>query len=322
MSGATQAITHPVLACAQQIATALSEVAEVDPLYMSPADQAAALRLVQRDLNRLEELQLRLLAAADEMTAADGARDPAGWIAHHTRLDRADARRRQRLARALGTRWRRLGEALRDGDLTCEQAQVITRALDDLPTDLDPTMLEQAEKHLIAAAGDHDPRGLRILGRKILEVIAPEIADEHEAKALADQERQARKKTWIRFRNAGDGTTYVRGRLPTPIADRLRAYLDAFASPRRPANRRTGSTGSTSSTGSTGSTGASDQTGCTVGAERTDGAPTNPDRSPYDVRVGRALCSLLEHWDPARLPIHGGAATTVMVTIDLESLRR
>jgi hypothetical protein len=40
------------------------------------------------------------------------------------------------------------------------------------------------------------------------------------------------------------------------------------------------------------------------------------------VRLGRAFCSLLEHWDPNRLPIHGGAATTVMITIDLDQLRR
>jgi hypothetical protein len=39
------------------------------------------------------------------------------------------------------------------------------------------------------------------------------------------------------------------------------------------------------------------------------------------VRLGRAFCSLLEHWDPHRLPIHGGAATTIMVTLDLDALR-
>ena len=38
------------------------------------------------------------------------------------------------------------------------------------------------------------------------------------------------------------------------------------------------------------------------------------------MRLGSAFASFLEHLDPQRLPIHGGDATTVMVTIDLPSL--
>jgi hypothetical protein len=38
------------------------------------------------------------------------------------------------------------------------------------------------------------------------------------------------------------------------------------------------------------------------------------------MRLGSAFVSFLEHVDPHRLPIHGGDATTVMVTIDQESL--
>ena len=36
--------------------------------------------------------------------------------------------------------------------------------------------------------------------------------------------------------------------------------------------------------------------------------------------MGQAFCTLLEHLDPAKLPDHGGDATTIMVTIPLESL--
>ena len=41
---------------------------------------------------------------------------------------------------------------------------------------------------------------------------------------------------------------------------------------------------------------------------------------PYPVRLGHAFCDLLEHLDPTRLPVHGGTATTVVVTIDLDTL--
>jgi hypothetical protein len=275
------------------------------------------------------------------MAAADGARDPAAWIAHHTRLERRDARRRQKLAQALRSRWRRLAEACADGLVTTEQAQVIAAALDDLPCDLDPVLREQAEKHLIGLAVEHGPRELRILGRKVLEVIAPETAEDHEHAKLAGEEKQARKRTWLRFRNTGDGTTYLNGRLPTPLADRLRAYLDAFASPRHPTHRKSEPDEATatqraatqaSSTADPASPGPSPDPAADPDPDPTpDGspgaspgesaAPSNPDHSPYDVRLGRAFCSLLEQWHPNRLPIHGGAATTVMITLDLDALR-
>lgn len=38
-------------------------------------------------------------------------------------------------------------------------------------------------------------------------------------------------------------------------------------------------------------------------------------------RLGRAFCSLLETLDPQRLPLHGGDATTVIVTVSLDALR-
>ena len=286
MTGTTPA-THPILGCAQAIGAALTEVADVDPLYMNPEQKAAALLALQRDSDRLAELQLRILATAEDVAAVDAARDPAAWLAHHAKLDRGDARRRQHLARAVEARWHRLAEALRDGQVTVDQAHVITHALDDLPHGLDPGLLEQVEKHLIAEAGDYNPKQLRRLGCKVLEVLDPESAEKREQKLLENEERAARKRTWLRIGDLGDGTSALRGRIPTALADRLGTYLDAFASPRQPDNRMS----------------------------------AGQDRAPYDVRLGRAFCSLLEQWDPTRLPIHGGAATTVMVTIDVDTLR-
>ena len=44
-------------------------------------------------------------------------------------------------------------------------------------------------------------------------------------------------------------------------------------------------------------------------------------RLPYPRRLGQAFCRFLESLDPTRLPVHGGDATTVIVTIPLDSLR-
>ena len=44
-------------------------------------------------------------------------------------------------------------------------------------------------------------------------------------------------------------------------------------------------------------------------------------RLAYPKRMGQAFVQLLESLDPTRLPIHGGDATTLVVTIDLDALK-
>ena len=46
------------------------------------------------------------------------------------------------------------------------------------------------------------------------------------------------------------------------------------------------------------------------------------DRIPIDHQRGQAFCALLEAIDPKRLPAHGGDATTLIVTVSLEDLRK
>jgi hypothetical protein len=43
-------------------------------------------------------------------------------------------------------------------------------------------------------------------------------------------------------------------------------------------------------------------------------------RLAYPRRLGEGFCQLLECLDPDRLPLHGGDATTLVVTIDLDTL--
>ena len=157
---------------------------------------------------------------------------------------------------------------MRAGACNPAQAQVIVNALDDLPADLDPEIRIKAEETLVAYATQFDPTQLRRLGRRILDVIAPEIAEAEEAKRLAAEEAHARKKTRLAMRRLGDGTTRISAVVPDAAADRLATNLEAFASPRRDDGTRT-------------------ETG---------------EYLPYDRRLGRALCQMLETLDPARLP--------------------
>ena len=52
--------------------------------------------------------------------------------------------------------------------------------------------MAQAEAHLVAQAAVFGPKELARLGRRILEVVAPEIAEEAEARRLAELEATPR----------------------------------------------------------------------------------------------------------------------------------
>ncbi|MFD4324446.1 DUF222 domain-containing protein [Nocardioides sp. NPDC058538] len=279
---------HPVLGAVVAVTAALDGVTAANPSFMATDQKVATLLEIARAKAQLAELELRVLAAADDVAAESAARDVAAWLHHHTHQRPETLRADLRLAQALDRSYHRVAAAMRAGDCNSAQAQVIVNALDELPADLDTEIKTKAEETLVGYATRFDPTQLRRLGRRILDVIAPEIAEAEEAKRLAAEEAHAQKKTRLSMRRLGDGTTRVTAVIPDAAADRLATNLEAFASPRRDDGTRT-------------------ETG---------------DYLPYERRLGRALCQMLETLDPTRLPIHGGDATTVIVTIDLDQLRR
>ena len=105
------------------------------------------------------------------------------------------------------------------------------------PSNSVPELLEQAETHLIDQAAQFRPRELRILVRKVFEVLAPDTWDDLERRALEAEERRAAVKIATRFRPNGDGSTRVTHTLPDAAAHRLRTYLEARTAPRH--GRRT-----------------------------------------------------------------------------------
>ena len=278
---------HPVAAAAAAVEAALKDVADLDPTFMPTAEKKSALLALDRASAQVEELRLRVMAAAEDLAVDEGARDVAAWLAYRGRRDRGEARRDLRLARALDTRWQTVGRALREGEANRAQAEVIVAALEALPADLDPEVVAQAEQRLMSEAARFGPHQLRILGRRILDVIAPEVAEDHERRALEREEAHAMTATFLTTRRRGDGTTDLRIRVADLVADRLLTYLHSFTSPRR-------ERGSASAPG---------------------------DRRPYDQKLGDAFAAFLESVDPKRLPLHGGDATTLMVTIDFDGLR-
>jgi hypothetical protein len=282
--------SHPLVACAEEIERALKDVSHVEPAFMSTADKADVLVRLGALVSQVEALQLRVLAHSDDVAERDAASDAGNWLSHKARIDRAAGRRQVRLAGALERRWTHLGAAVLDGRVNLAQAEVLVRALDQLPGDVDPEVTARAEQHLIREAASFGPRSLRVLGRRVLDIVAPEVADDAEGKALEREDREAAKKAFVRSWRRGDGTTELRLRVSDAVAHRFLTYLEAFSSPRR---------------------------------EAVEGASTThpDDRRSYPQRLAHAFGAFLEAVDPARLPLHGGDATTLVVTIDIDTLR-
>jgi hypothetical protein len=98
---------HPVLACAAEMSASLDRVAGVDPAYMTTSAKATSLTELSRVVTRALALLLRLLANADDVALAQGARSVGAWLAHETW---AEVGRPWRPGTS-PTRWRRVGFA-------------------------------------------------------------------------------------------------------------------------------------------------------------------------------------------------------------------
>ena len=292
-------MTHPLLVATALIDDALKAVADTNPAFMPTTEKADALRELVRLESRIAELRMRVLADADDVASGTGARNAADWLADATHGRLEDARADLRLGIALDRRWHALGAALREGRVTTAQAAVIVRALEELPDEVPSPVLDRAETVLIEHASRFAPRQLARIGRHVLAVVAPTLVDEAEGRRLAAQEAESRRRTRLTLRRLGDGTSRLGAVLPDAVATRLALYLEAYANPRR------------------------DESPVGVPADDEPGTPTAHDpiaRLAYPRRLGEAFCQLLESLDPRRLPVHGGDATTVVVTIPFASL--
>jgi len=266
--------------------TRMRDIADalVDASVWSMSGPEVAATLVE--LTRLEvqvvELRSRVAAHAAELQVGHdvGATSTASWLAHETKVTRRAAAGTMRLGRDLAAH-HLVRDALARGNLRVAQATVIIGAVDALPEDLDPDLVTQAERHLVTAAAEHDARTLRILGRRVLEVVAPELAGAHEADLLAKEAAKAARACRLTMSGDGHGNVHGRFTLPTAQAARLSKMLVAIAAPQHQA--------------------------------ATHGVGAGVQRRPGPERMGRAFCELIERLSAQPLPRVGAAARTIPV---------
>jgi hypothetical protein len=168
-----------------------------------------------------------------------------------------------------------------------DQAQAIVTAVEELPDDLDHEVRSEAVATLVGYAADHDAKGLRVLGRRILEVVAPQVGEADEARLLAAEERETEATASFRMSDDGHGKCHGRFTIPALHGAMLKKALLAYAAPKH----RTS----------------------------VDGQASEPGR-PSAHRLGEALVEYLETYPVDRLPTTGGVSATVVVTMPVDTL--
>ena len=174
--------------------------------------------------------------------------------------------------------------------LQVEQAEEILRAIGELPADLDPDQVAQAEAHLIGEAQHHDANDIKRLGRRLLEVIDPDAADAHDAALLEKEEADARAACRLIMWDDGHGRVHGRFTLPTLEGAALKKALQAIAAPKHQAATQ---------------------------------GPLGPlgERKPGPERMGRAFGEYVTRYPTDGLPKAGGLNATLIVTVSLDALR-
>ena len=195
MSSTFDRHVHPVLACAETIGTALKETVAVQVTSWTRRTSGRRGELTRLEA-QLSALKLRVMAVADDVALAEGARDVGALLTHETHTDFGANRRDLALAQALDRRWAHVADALARGELERGAGRGDhPRAGGAADREGHADLLARAEAHLVAEAAHFGPRELRVLGRRVLEILAPEIFEQHEAEQLAEEERRARRRT-------------------------------------------------------------------------------------------------------------------------------
>ncbi|MDQ1103459.1 HNH endonuclease signature motif containing protein [Nocardioides zeae] len=286
---------HPVLEAIRIATDVLATDGRTGLGWLSDQQTGIALIEAHRLVARASALVAVLVQHADEVELhrSNGASTSAVWLANAAAIPRRDAYRLERIGDAITgdtSRYRtHLAPACETGTVDTEQADVIVKALDALPDDLDPDLRLQAEQAMVGLAADHDARALRAIGKKILTVIAPEVGEAHDAAILEREEREARAASRLSMVSDGLGRVWGRFVIPELHGAMLRKALDAYAAPQH--------------------LNTADDPDQRFQRDR-----TTPER------YGQAFQQLLEMLDHKDLPNTGGTGATVVVTMTLESL--
>jgi hypothetical protein len=206
----------------------------------------STLDTLEADLARLQTYRLNVIAGLDEIGYAEeiGAHDTVQLLSFRYRLDRPQARRDLRLARAL-PKYPAVTSALpttappdQRGDSSAEvpeataatvklhpaQAEAIVSALEKVPATVPVEDLDVAEQQLVGLAQHLSPAELRKAGQRVRDLLDTDGPEPEEHKAYARES--------LTLTTADHGVSF-RGFLANENAELFRSLIHAGAKPHR-----------------------------------------------------------------------------------------
>ncbi|UFN43648.1 HNH endonuclease signature motif containing protein [Nocardioides okcheonensis] len=285
----------------ERVHATLTEVGGLSLTGLGDADVVRVLDELTSASSRLTRQVCRTAAEADQRRFGDttGARHTHQRWAGRSRHTHAEAARLTRLGRAFEDDLHApTGQALADGRIRIEQARVIVAAVDAIPTSvrctdgstriIDPSARTQARDHLLKAASEHDAKALRRLGRRILDVVAPELGEAQEAATLAAEEARADAGVELTLTDDGHGRCHGRFTIPSHAGAMFKRHLQALANP----------------------------------ARHTDDElrDEHGNWKPLHRRMGEAFVEYIERYPEDATPQTAGVNATVVITMTLEQL--
>ncbi|MET8041638.1 DUF222 domain-containing protein [Micromonospora sp. NPDC005215] len=221
--------------------SAVATCTDASAWALSEGDLITALDATHRLQQRLAAVRLALVREVDGRgtAVAQGASSTAVWLRHRLRLDVAAARRLVDLAASVDAAPAGVRDALASGAVSLEQARVIADAVTAVQTVAGPEVADKAVGVLVEWAEQFDPTVLRKLSTRILDHVAPEMADAAARAALDAEAARATRDRHVTVSEQTGGRLRLSGTLDAETAALVRAAIDPLSAPSGPDDTRT-----------------------------------------------------------------------------------
>jgi len=241
-----------------------------------------------------------------------GAANLTAWLTSSLSMSGAEASRWAKLAKLL-PQAPVAAQALAAGEVSVEQARMIAQTVADLPREVGEQGKARAAEALTKLAIGQRLRP-EVLGKHramILELVAPEIAEDRLRKDLERAERSAFERREFTLSPYGEGEYRARGVLNAEMAAVVNAALDPLSAPRTP----TPTGADAAATAAAGDDDVLDRpAGSALG--------TQPDMRSAGARRADALIEICRRiLDAGELPDSGGEKPHLVVTLSWQQLR-
>ena len=208
------------------------EAAEVFFAAHSDQELVATVELVQAARAALAAVEAAAVAEADVRGVAKDqlAYGSTGdWLTHLGGLRKGEGRRLVARAHALTGALAATREAMVAGSVSPEQAEVIVRSIDALPSG--EAVRARGERVLLDHAGSFDASDLARTGRHLVHVVDPDAEDRRLERALDREERAAHHTRFLSIVADGAGGVRVKGRGSAEDGAVLKAALLPLTTP-------------------------------------------------------------------------------------------